>query len=1027
MACLPGSLFTAASPMPITRNLSAIRRRLIALLVVFPLLYIGYKAYSITQDYRATLANAQADARSLSAALNEHANRTLGEADRLLQNAMADVERLDQTGSPLERPAVEKVLATYHRKLPQVFAITVVDAQGMLLAAGQQTEQAPSPLSFADREYFQHHAKIGDTGLFISRPLKSRVSGNWIVTLSRSVNRPDGSMQRLYAVGIALDYFDSFYRSLALGKASRLVLVRQDGWVLMQSPLDPRAAQVNLANSPLFRHFRQSPSGSYQLDRAVMDGSARIIGYASSNDYPVLAVVSLDQQEILQKWRGRTRQSVIEGLVSIGLMLALIAMLWRRLNDLETTQYRLEAKSKTLIKSERRYQQLVDGIDGVVWEMALPEQCFTYVSANAASITGYAAADWMADPKFWFNKLNGAQHDIGDIVAGVARHGAFALEHEVVAPDGRRIWLRSHVTIVTDTDEQVRLRGVMVDNTDRKQAFEELELAAQVFQTTLHAIMIFSTEGRILRVNRAFLAITGFSEDEVIGRDASWFESRFLQPGFVAKVRESLRITGKWQGESPMRIRDGSDIDIMQSISVIRGEDGRARSTVAIFHDITGQKLSEKRLYQLAHFDALTQLPNRQTLADKIRLATAHAGQQHTQLAVLFIDIDHFKTINDSLGHETGDQVLCVVAERISRCLGAQDTVARSGGDEFVILLEQDQADDSIAHFEKIAQQVSEELQHVIEVGGKELYVSMSMGISVYPQDGVDAESLLRNADTAMYRAKAAGRNCWRFFDESMARHAARRLDIETALRRSIERNELVLYYQPQKSLATGKVVGVEALLRWSRPGIGTVPPLEFIPLAEESGLILPIGKWVLQTACAQAVRWMQERKLRLRIAVNIAAKQIHHQDFVEQVRATLETTGLPPDMLELEITESSIVENIEETVSKLRAIKALGVTVAIDDFGTGYSSLSYLKQLPIDRLKIDRSFVKDTPGDGDDCAIVRTIIAMSNNLGLSVIAEGVELQDQVDFLAAEGCGEIQGYWLSKPLPAEEIEAKLDQ
>jgi EAL domain-containing protein (putative c-di-GMP-specific phosphodiesterase class I) len=295
----------------------------------------------------------------------------------------------------------------------------------------------------------------------------------------------------------------------------------------------------------------------------------------------------------------------------------------------------------------------------------------------------------------------------------------------------------------------------------------------------------------------------------------------------------------------------------------------------------------------------------------------------------------------------------------------------------------------------------------------------------VFPKDGADSETLLRNADTAMYRAKTAGRNCWRFFDESMAQNAVHRLALETALRRAVERNELVLHYQPQRSLRTECIVGVEALLRWERPGHGLIAPAEFIALAEESGLIIPLGEWVLLSACAQAAAWRRENGIALRIAVNIAAKQIHHGGFVDLVSDILSRTGLPPALLELEITESSIIENLEETVSKLHRLKALGVTVAIDDFGTGYSSLSYLKQLPVDRLKIDKSFVKDTPDNADDCAIVRTIISMSHNLGLAVIAEGVESERQRDFLRAERCDEIQGYLLSMPLPARQMTGML--
>lgn len=1007
--------------MSFIKNIHGIRKRLIAILVLFVLLYIGVELASVLQDRRQALEAAQADVASLSAALNEHADRAIGEADRLLLGAMADFQRAVKV-TPQNEENLHRLLALYNDKLPQISATNIVDGSGKLVASGYVFPVRQ--VNFADRDYFQHHVKTGDAGLFISRPMKSRTSGKWVFTLSRALKNPDGSLRAVFVTGIVLNYFEGFYRSLNLGKSARMLLIRQDGWVLMQNPPSPNTLEINLQKSLLFQHFRTAPAGSYLNASSIIDGQSRVIGYASSGSYPLLALISLPEEEVLQPWRDRTRQSVLKGLVAVGLMLALAAMLWRYLNQLDLAQAHSERQSRSLARSEKRYQQLVDGIEGIVWEAELPDMRFTYVSANAVGITGYPAGEWLGNPGFWQERLGGTAQQAADILSRIERHGSLETEHRMTTADGKQIWLRNNITLAGDVEDRSRLRGVMVDSTERRRAYEELELAAQVFETSLHAIMIFSTEGRVLRVNQAFSAITGFAEDEVIGRDTGWVESHFLQPGFVDMVRESLRLTDKWQGESLMRAKDDSEITIMQSISVIRNADGRARSTVSIFRDITGQKLSEQRLYQLAHFDLLTQLPNRQALADKIRHAIAYANQYQSGLALLFIDIDHFKNINDSLGHDSGDRMLRVVAERIGDCLGPNDTLARTGGDEFVILLERLGKD--IEAIEQTAEKLARIAIDPVDIGGKELYVSMSVGISTFPQDGVDGETLLRNADTAMYRAKAAGRNCWRFFDESMARHAAHRLDVETALRRSIERNELLLHYQPQRSLATGKIIGVEALLRWLRPGTGIVPPLEFIPLAEESGLILPIGNWVLHAACAQAASWMKEKNLRLRIAVNIAAKQIHDPGFVAQVSSALEKSGLPPNLLELEITESSIVDNTEETVSKLRQLKELGVTVAIDDFGTGYSSLSYIKQLPIDRLKIDRSFVKDTPADSDDCAIVRTIIAMSHSLGLAVIAEGVESQEQVDFLAAEGCSEIQGYWLSKPLPAEELADKLN-
>ena len=440
--------------------------------------------------------------------------------------------------------------------------------------------------------------------------------------------------------------------------------------------------------------------------------------------------------------------------------------------------------------------------------------------------------------------------------------------------------------------------------------------------------------------------------------------------------------------------------------------------SIGVFTDISEQKAAEARIRHLAEHDYLTDLPNRLLLNSSLEQAIAHSVREKVAVALLFIDLDHFKDVNDSLGHDIGDRLLQVFAARLRACVSEGDTVSRQGGDEFVVLLM-----DCVT--QRIAASVAERILNVaaqpILIDEHELNVTASIGISLCPSDGSDIHGLLRNADTALYQAKAAGRNTYQFFTQDMQAKVQERLSIENALRKAIRQQEFLLHYQPQFATGSGELVGVEALIRWQHPEQGMIPPLRFIGVAEESGLIRPIGTWVLQEACRQSRRWQDAGMPPLPVAVNVSAAQFHQGDLLRVVREAVEAAGIAPACLELEITESVLMNEAEQVVEVIAALKAYGVTVAIDDFGTGYSSLAYLKRFRTDKIKIDRSFVQDVPHDGDDVAIVRAIIDIARNLNQRVVAEGVETRDQLEFLRHLDCPVVQGYYFSKPLPAADI------
>ncbi len=548
-------------------------------------------------------------------------------------------------------------------------------------------------------------------------------------------------------------------------------------------------------------------------------------------------------------------------------------------------------------------------------------------------------------------------------------------------------------------------------------------LAATVFESSHEGIMVTDPGGRILAVNQAFTRVTGYEEEEAVGRTPAMLRSGRHAPDFYAAIWRALADAGHWQGEIWNRRKSGEIYPELLSISAVRDSQGGVSHYVGIFADIGKIKESEARLDHLAHYDPLTDLPNRLLLRSRLKHAIEQAQRQQSRLAVLFLDLDRFKNVNDSLGHQTGDELLRAVAERLAQRLRAEDTLARLGGDEFVVLLEHLREPSDAA---MVARSLLDALAEPFALPqGHEVYIGASIGISLYPDDGLCDSELIMHSDVAMYQAKEQGRNTFGFYTKSLTDNANQRLEMETSLRRALERGEFELHYQPQLGLPGGQVIGAEALIRWRHPLRGLIPPNQFIPLAEETGLIVPLGEWVLRQACMQWTRWRQAGLPAITLAVNISPRQFRQQDLAEVVRRILAETGTPAAALELELTEGALMHQGEAAEATLRKLKQLGFALAIDDFGTGYSSLAYLKRFPLDRLKIDQSFVRDISADNGDGELVSTIIAMARKLRLSVLAEGVETPAQHAYLLEQGCDACQGYLYSRPVPAEDFEALL--
>jgi diguanylate cyclase (GGDEF)-like protein/PAS domain S-box-containing protein len=573
-----------------------------------------------------------------------------------------------------------------------------------------------------------------------------------------------------------------------------------------------------------------------------------------------------------------------------------------------------------------------------------------------------------------------------------------------------------------ELDGRVVLQATVRDVSERKRAEGRLRLAAGVFDGSHDGIMVVDRYRKIIAVNPAFTRITGYAPEEVVGQTPRVLSSGRHGREFYETMWAAIERDAAWEGELWNRRKDGLTYPEWLSISIIRDTAGEVSHYIGVFSDISSQKADQERIHFLAYYDALTQLPNRSLLADRFQQAAAMVQRSRRMLAVLFIDLDRFKQVNDSLGHQTGDELLKVVAERLADCLRESDTLARLGGDEFVLLLpDTEVAEDAVV----VAEKCKCALSLPVMVAGHELRVTPSIGIALCPQDGETLDVLLRNADTAMYAAKDAGRNTFQFFTGDMNARIFARMLLESEMRQGLERGEFVLHYQPQVDVGRGRIIGVEALVRWQHPTQGLVYPGSFIAVAEETGLIVPLGDWVLRQACQQNAAWQAAGLPPIVVAINVSALQFRMKDFYASIMAGMMLAGLDARWLELELTESILIEDVDETLRMLDRLKGLGVSLSVDDFGTGYSSLSYLKRFPVDKLKVDQSFVRDLTDDADDRAIAASIIAMGHRLGLRVVAEGVETAEHLAILRDEHCDEYQGYFFSRPVPADEIEKLL--
>jgi len=681
----------------------------------------------------------------------------------------------------------------------------------------------------------------------------------------------------------------------------------------------------------------------------------------------------------------------------------------------------------------RLLSTLLANLEGMVYRCRLDQHwTMEFVSEGCFALTGYTEEDLLFNSRISYEQIthpDDRQHVRDTIQEAVRNNRRFDIEYRIVRADGsiRHVWERG-TNISHDTFDI--LEGFIQDVTERKQADEALREAERryrsIFENAIEGIYQSTPSNGYLAVNPALARMYGYdSPQELISTLRDIDHQVYVDPQRRLEFKRLMSKHGVVTNfESRVHRRNGEIIWISENARSVYNSDGSLLFFEGTVEAITERKLHEAEIQFQATHDALTGLPNRTLLYDRMQQAVLHSERYGNLTAIAFLDLDQFKFINDSLGHQVGDELLKITAQRLTSCLRESDTVARQGGDEFVLLLTDQPNEEAIT---QTMQRVLHEVSQPWKANDLDFQITCSIGLTLCPDDGRDAETLLKNADSAMYKAKELGRNNFQYFSAEMNTSVTDRLELLNRLRQAITNEDFVLHYQPKVSLASHRIVGAEALVRWNSAHSGMVSPASFIPLAEETGLIIPLGIWVLRTACRQNRAWQDAGYPPIPISVNLSPRQLARGDIVEVVKRILDETGLQAQYLELEITESVMTTDVEKSFALLTQLRALGVKISLDDFGTGYSSLSYLKRFPVDTLKIDQSFVRDIATDQDSGAIVKAIISLGRNLNLTVLAEGIETQDQFRFLLANGCDEGQGYLMSKPIPNKNFVDLLTQ
>ena len=920
--------------------------------------------------------------------------------------------------------------------LPGVRTLLAIDANGVVRLSNWKDIIGKN---LSQRDYFQAALKQPDTSrLFLSAPFKTLL-GAWGINLVRVASDSQGDFAGIIVATLDPEYFKTLLESVCYSSDMWSALVHGNGDLFLMTPAQPQLLGQNLAKPGSFfrRHIESNKPETILRGIVSVTGQKRLMAQYTIRpetlpmDRSLVVAASRDQDAILKGWRKHARsQGFIFAVVSLVSTLTLVSFQRYQREQLQVAtkarQELLDARQllTTVIEFLPDAIFVVDNDKKVVvWNRAIEKM--TGVSKEEMIGKGdheYTIPFYGIRRTQLLDLFDIDDADLKSKYANISRTGE-TLDAETFCPalydgEGAYVWATG-VPLYDAAGQRIGAIESIRDITERKRNEDFLRKLTHGIENSASAVLITDVHGAIEYVNKKFTQLTGYSPEEAIGKNPRILKSDATPREVFDNLWKTILSGEEWRGELLNRRRNGEVYWSIASISPLHNEQGEITHFIANVEDINERKNAEATIERLAYFDPLTDLPNRRMLQDRLEMALKRSRRQATGAALLYLDLDSFKHINDSLGHPAGDKLLREMASRFTKTLRDDDIVCRLGGDEFAVVLHDIRHDQDVV---PIAQKLVDVAAEPMQLEGREVVVTSSVGIALFPKDGSDPKVMSKHADIALYHAKEEGKNTFRFFSEELNNSLRDRIAMEHGLRHVLDRGELELHYQPKVSVATGQVIGVEALLRWNSPEFGLVSPMRFIPLAEETRQIIPIGEWVLRTACQQQLLW-QQQGLQLSMAVNLSAVQFKSPSLIDRIAAIIDETGIQPEHLELELTESALVDKPGDVVQVLEQLRSLGCGISIDDFGTGYSSLSYLKNFPVTILKIDRSFVRDLAHDSGDRAIAQSVVSLATNLDMQTVAEGVEELEQLEILKQIGCTYIQGFIHSRPVPADQIPA----